>query len=493
MSRIGVGRSIVALFGIALLAGPLAQSASAGGSAPLLTIATAHRAAAPIARSRVSIVSFVASAKQLPAHGAPVRLSVRVRNAKRCTFYGQRTTASSLYPLKSVACSNGRVAVTMPAVPNKTSSPAKLWYQVRARGVGARTVRRTVIVSEVAAPTSIPAPLPPPSTGPTASLTLNPNTIPASGGTVTFALVSANATSCTLTASPTLWSGENPLSVNCNSSGTVQVPASQGARQWTVTFTVGNTAGQTASSVQILTQGGAGGTSSGGFSTSNNWSGYAVGSASIVTEAGGSWTVPTLNCAVTPNGGVAIWVGIGGTASEVLLQTGTTSECVNGVQQNWAWTEEYPSNPNYSIPFKNFPVATGNTITATVGQTSSGSWQTRLDNLSAGASGVLVTGVGWGVLVDGQNTFAEQGTATGLTYSGGTTAEWIVEDFTQNGSLTPLADFGTVGFSNLTTSSTDWSLASSDGIVLVDQNGVPLATPSQPTGNGFTVSYTAPN
>jgi hypothetical protein len=103
-----------------------------------------------------------------------------------------------------------------------------------------------------------------------------------------------------------------------------------------------------------------------------------------------------------------------------------------------------------------------------------------------------VTGVGWGVLVDGQNTFAEQGTATGLTYSGGTTAEWIVEDFTKSGSLAPLADFGTVSFSNLTTSSTDWDLTSSDGIVLVDQSGVPLATPSQPTGNGFTVSYTAP-
>jgi hypothetical protein len=491
MSRIGVGRSLVVLLGIALLVGPLAQSASAAGSTPLLAIATAHRAAAPTARSRVAIVSFVASAKQLPARGAPLRLSVRVRNAKRCIFYGQRTAASSLYPLKSVPCSSGRVSVTMPAVPNKTSARAQLWYQVRARGVGARTVRRTVIIFEVAAPASMPPPSLPASTVPTASLTLTPNTIPASGETVTFAVVSANATTCTLAASPSLWAGDNPLSVNCNGSGTVQVPASQAARQWTVTFTAGNSAGQTASSVQILTQGGAGGSSGGNFSASSNWSGYAVSSSSIVTEAGGSWTVPTLKCAVTPNGGVAIWVGIGGTGSEVLLQTGTTSECVNGIQQNFAWTEEFPSNPNHSIGFNSFPVATGNAITATVGQTSTGSWQTRVDNLSAGASGVLVTGVGWGVLVDGQNTFAEQGAATGLTYSGGTTAEWIVEDFTQSGSLAPLADFGTVSFSNLTTSNTSWSLTTSDGIVLVDQNGIPLATPSQPTGNGFTVSYTA--
>jgi hypothetical protein len=473
VSGTSFGRGVVPVVSLAILAGVFSQGAAASGGAHL-----------------VAIESFRVSAKQLPARGAPVRLTVVVRNAKRCTFYGQRTAASSLYPLKTVGCSNGRVSVGMPAIVNKRSSRAQLWFQVRVRGVGARTVRRTVIVSEAAAPQAPVPPPTPPSTVPSASLTLTPTAIPATGGTVTFALASTNASSCTLTASPSLWSGANPLSVDCNSTGTVQVPASSNAHQWTVTFSAVNVVGQTASSVQILTQAGPGGS---GFATSSNWSGYMVRSSGIVTEVGGSWVVPTLNCAATPNGGVGIWVGIGGSGSEVLLQTGTTSECVNGVQEDFAWTEEYPSNPNHSLPFNSFPVSAGNTITATVNQTSTGSWETRVDNLSTSLSGVLVTGVGWGLLLDGQTTFAVQGTATGLTYAGATTAEWIAEDFTQSGSLVPLADFGVVGFSNLTTSITGWGLTPSDGIMLVDQNDVPLAIPSQSAGNGFTISYTVPS
>lgn len=230
-----------------------------------------------------------------------------------------------------------------------------------------------------------------------------------------------------------------------------------------------------------------------GFANSTNWSGYVIPSTSIFTEAGGTWTVPTLDCSTTPNGVVTVWVGIGGRGGEVLLQTGTASACVNGVQQNDGWTEEYPSNPNHNAVFQGFPVSTGNTIHAAVFQMSTGAWETRVDNLSTGLSGVLVTGEGWGVGPYGGTTFTPQGSATGLTYNGGTTAEWIVEDPSLPTGQAAFGDYGTVTFSNLTTSLGGGALTSSEGEEIV-LGGVDVSTPSQPDADGgFTVSYTAPH
>jgi len=49
-------------------------------------------------------------------------------------------------------------------------------------------------------------------------------------------------------------------------------------------------------------------------STSPNWSGYVLPSTSnsaVFTYVSGEWTVPTLNCADTPNSNSATWVGTG--------------------------------------------------------------------------------------------------------------------------------------------------------------------------------------
>src|SRR5262249_28113626 len=160
-------------------------------------------------------------------------------------------------------------------------------------------------------------PPPPAPTTPTANLSVSPTAVTSGGGTVTFTLGSTNGFSCTLASTPAMWSGANPTSANCNGTATVQVPATTVARSWTVTFTVTSSDAQTASALAVVAQqapsggGGGGGTGGGGFQQSPNWSGYIVPSSSIVTEAGGSWTVPLLNCAVTPNAAVSVWAGIG--------------------------------------------------------------------------------------------------------------------------------------------------------------------------------------
>ena len=87
-------------------------------------------------------------------------------------------------------------------------------------------------------------------------------------------------------------------------------------------------------------------------------------------------------------------------------------------------------------------------------------------------------------------TFTTQGSTTSLTYSGGYTAEWILEDSTAV-SLVPLpfANYGTVNFSACQlVGLSSWSLTADEGCEIV-QNGVVLSIPSAPSDDGFSVSY----
>jgi uncharacterized repeat protein (TIGR02543 family) len=234
--------------------------------------------------------------------------------------------------------------------------------------------------------------------------------------------------------------------------------------------------------------------------SSANWSGYVVPSSSaLVTDVRGDWTVPTLNCSATPNGDVFVWVGIGGEqwstggSSGALLQTGTTSDCVNGLQVNTAWWEVVPATPGGEYSFTNFPVAAGDQVQASVFELSDGAWETIVSNLNTGLSALLVTGDAWGVgqTENGTINFAIQGNAQGISYSGGYTAEWIVEDPEDAVTLfeLPFADFGSVTFSDLESSFNSWSLTRSEewGIV---QDGATLAAPTSTSSDGFTVTYT---
>jgi hypothetical protein len=235
--------------------------------------------------------------------------------------------------------------------------------------------------------------------------------------------------------------------------------------------------------------------------SSVNWSGYVVPSSSaLVTDVVGDWTVPAMNCSDTPNGETSIWVGIGGeqwnatTSSGILLQTGVQADCVDGVQQNYGWWEEYPAIPNNEEEFNDFPVSAGDDIEASVFQESNGAWETIVSDLTTGLSGILITGEAWGVQETGASSFTNQGTAAGLNYSGGYTAEWIMEDpgiTNETGAVQPFANFGSVIFSNMRSSFSSWSLTPTEewGIV---QDGATLATPTSSTADGFTVTYTGP-
>jgi hypothetical protein len=236
-------------------------------------------------------------------------------------------------------------------------------------------------------------------------------------------------------------------------------------------------------------------------STTPNWSGYILPSDNaIFTDVSAEWTVPILNCTDTPNSLAFTWVGIGGYGwptggkSGTLLQTGTNDECVNGVQEDFGWWEEYPSVPNYSRGFNDYPVSPGDLMEAYVYQTTSGSWETLLNNLTTGLSAIMVTGEGWGVEPTGASYFTFQGTTTGLSYSGGYTAEWIVEDpgNASGSGLAPFANFGSVTFFKLRANLSSRSLPDSDEVEMTNSNNVAISVPGLVTNDGFTTTYTGP-
>ena len=236
--------------------------------------------------------------------------------------------------------------------------------------------------------------------------------------------------------------------------------------------------------------------------TTSNWSGYVLPTSTIVTYASGQWTVPTLNCVDTPNSNSSTWVGTGGETwtsggwSGSLLQTGIEDDCVNGVQQDSGWWEIVPATPNNEQTFTNFPVSPGDSILAEVYQATSGQWVTAVQDLTTGLQGVMETGNSWDVTTIANNTLVGgvQGDASGMSYSGGYTAEWIQEDVTNTtaGSLFPLANFGAVTFTNLETNLSSWFLPNGDAMEITNSNNVPVSVPGPVSNNGFTVNYTGP-
>jgi hypothetical protein len=154
--------------------------------------------------------------------------------------------------------------------------------------------------------------------------------------------------------------------------------------------------------------------------TSSNWSGYAViGARDSVTDATGSWIVPVVDCASTPNAYSATWVGIDGYSSNTVEQIGTESDCVNGQAENYAWFEFYP---HFSYTIESVPIKGDDLVSAEV-------------KYSGGKFVVSIS----------VNSGAPFSTSTKLNQADRSSAEWIVEA-PYSGGVLPLADFNTVSF-----------------------------------------------
>lgn len=435
-----------------------------------------------------------------------------VDHGRRCHL---EATAGVRLPTAWDPCPTGVRQVVARVAPNTAAEPRRLHVTAWAEGAGGAAVAAVAFLLEgPRSPRTTPAPAAsgtPSSSAPVAGVPPVPlgSASAPSSPTEPLRLVTADLAPATegvrylatLSAaggtppySFSLTAGALPVGLSLAVDGVVSgVPATVGSATVTISVTDASTPTRQSASATLTLRVGAPPFVG---QASTNWSGYVASSPGPpITEAGGEWTVPNLDCTATPNAGVATWVGIGGasvgtgSSSGVLLQTGVSADCVDGLQQDTPWWEEYPSQPNNEVDFSGLPVAPGDLVRASVYEAAGGAWVTRLDDLTSHLSGVMVTGTGWGVSLDGTSTFSAEGSTAGLSYAGGTSAEWIAEDYQQSGALVPLAAFGTLSFQSLTTSLASWSLVASDAVEMVQASTV-LALPSPPGADGFSIADT---
>jgi hypothetical protein len=165
--------------------------------------------------------------------------------------------------------------------------------------------------------------------------------------------------------------------------------------------------------------------------TASNWGGYAVETSlaspqkNAVSAVHGSWRIPTVSASTSPETYSALWVGIDGDSDNTVEQLGTEQDWTPDGQTNYVWFEMYPHR-GYLIT--GFPIETGDTFSASV-------------NYAGGSLFILsITNVTKGVSYTVPPRYTKMKASR-------ESAEWIVEAPYQGGVL-PLADFGTVSFSN---------------------------------------------
>jgi hypothetical protein len=212
-------------------------------------------------------------------------------------------------------------------------------------------------------------------------------------------------------------------------------------------------------------------------STSSNWSGYALSTASY-TSASGNWTVPKVTLATYASNpsleSSASWVGIGGFSSSDLIQLGTEQLVEpNGILIYRPWYELLPAAETV-LPSK-YAISPGDAMTASLTCTanctahnSSTTWTLSMTDSTAG----------W--------TWTEN-----FTYrSSLSSAEWIEEAPEYQGSVVPLPNYGSIQFSNLTANGANPNLTlASNGIALDDQAGGNSTPCAAVNGDQFILDY----
>lgn len=204
---------------------------------------------------------------------------------------------------------------------------------------------------------------------------------------------------------------------------------------------------------------------------SSNWAGAAL-TTSGITEVSGTFTVPKPSI---PSGGDssteycgAAWVGIDGYSDADLIQTGVLW-CVEGSSYLYeAWYEYLPAS---LVAYSGISVTAGSVVTVTATKTGTNSGNT---TLTSGGKTV-------------SHTFSNQNSPLP-----GTSAEWIVEDFTSGSSLVPFADFGSVTFtgaSAVVNGATVTAGGGSPTIIDLENSSGQIITSTTVSGDSVTVNY----
>ena len=202
------------------------------------------------------------------------------------------------------------------------------------------------------------------------------------------------------------------------------------------------------------------------YAISSNWSGQ-VATGGTYTGVGADWTVPQV-----PSTGndtfSATWIGIDGTSSNSLIQTGTAQQSVAGYTDYYAW---YELLPDAEVPI-NEHVAPGDAIQASVVEAGTNSWRVAIADSTQS----------W--------TYSSL-----FSYSTpGASAEWVEEAPTVYGSVADLSDYGSATFTGMGVTGSGAATSTYLPVYMdnVDASGV-ISWPDTYTGSGsFTVHYGSP-
>jgi hypothetical protein len=194
---------------------------------------------------------------------------------------------------------------------------------------------------------------------------------------------------------------------------------------------------------------------------SSNWSGYAAHT-STYHSVSASWTEPTAHC----SGGSqfsSFWVGLDGYNSRTVEQTGSEVDCRNGSPTYFGWYEMFPAFPvNYSNP-----VRPGDHFNASVTFTGGGFTLTLSD-----------TTAGWSHTVHKNLASARR-----------SSAEVIAEAPSSSTGVLPLANFGTVHFTNASVDGATLGSAHPVKITMVGASGPKDSVSALSGGTSFSAKW----
>jgi Peptidase A4 family len=475
------------LLGLPLLGLPLLGLAVFGlvGAAPAWA-SGAGASTSSAADVAAVVLSAAATPANLSAGGGVITVSGTVENAVTCRL--QLLSIQSfpvVYSHNPRSCSTGTFSAQVSIGANPTQVQRTVAFALEAGNGASSSVGRFYVLLAAAKPPVV------------LSASATPAKLPATGGVVAIAARVDNASTCQLQllstqsfpvvyshnpracTSGTFWAsvtvGPNNTTVprtiafsltadagsyHSDDPFFVSLAAAPVATKTTVPDTTSQPSVAASSPPLVVTQ-------------SSNWSGYST-TGGPFTVVKGTFTVPSVKPGTPPYDQVAEWVGVDGAsnADTSLIQAGVDEFSDPTDPTNFdvqAWWEILPAA---ETNITTVTVKAGDSVTVTLWQVSSTSWQIDLND----------------------NTNGESFTTPPEKYSGpGSTGEWIVEATTRCvGGTTRCVTSGlapftpAVAFTNLGMTGPEGSLEQ-DNMV---QRGTTVSTPTTLTAGGFTVAYT---
>jgi hypothetical protein len=196
-------------------------------------------------------------------------------------------------------------------------------------------------------------------------------------------------------------------------------------------------------------------------STSTNWAGYSA-TGGRFTRVSATWKQPTATCTAA-TAYSSFWVGLDGDGTNTVEQIGTDADCSGGKPVYYAWYEMYPKFPvNLSLTIR-----PGDTLSASVTTDGSGSFTLAIRDTTSGRSFTTVQKL----------RRAKLGSAE------------VIAEAPSSGSVLPLANFGSVGFSAATVNGQPIGNFHPDRINMVSGTTTKATTSALSNGTAFSVTW----